>query len=852
MRRGAALVLAAAGLAAPVGPALPSSETAADTLVERLETAWQLRDLAGYLALWRFATEEARTAEAAFARDHFAAEATLLEVQRPLAGGTSDRLELGARVFSVSEPRGRVEEWLLILERRPEGWTLVDRRSVGGIEGLVHLSLDPQGKRADGLTLVLEDFELRMHSGTLFLPPESVGPTLLVFVGDASVRFRPAPAAEREELRKFCGRPELLERVRSAFIRIHPADLTRVLSPLRLEPDPKSPERLSAAQKLFRAQVGRSFVLDASLPRSPWWLQPALGDASVSFETGRRGTLTFTVSRGEFESISLFDRNRRLQICLYPGQGGDTRYNEDEARPVDVVHHDLRVRFQPERYQLVAEDTLRLRLLAAASTLRLRLDESLQVESVTSREMGRHLFFRVRGQDSLVVSLGVLGNASGEFALTLRYSGALRPAPIEQEVQGGVIVATEEGPPLQEVLVYSNRLHWYPSAGPDDYAPAHLRLDVPLGYTALAGGSRTATRDIGDRTVVEYNQDRPGKYVSVALGRLIPVGQGSAEGVALDAFGLPRTRDEARELLEHSGEILRFFAQQFGPPPYAFLRLALIEGIAPGGHSPPGMVILSRRSRMFRGRLRDDPANFGDVNDFFLAHELAHQWWGHGVAGQNYRERWISEGFAQYAAALWIGQSQGEDAFRSLLGRMADWAERRSGEGPIHLGHRLGHIKGDRQTFRAVVYDKGALVLHMLRGIVGDPAFRQALTAMQSKYRFSKTGTDELCKALEEASGRSLSSYFEAWVYGTALPTLTVSRRAEADGPPYRTRVEVKAQNLPGPVPLELALAYRGGRAVRRVELAPSGGAWSIETPGAPGKLEVNGDRGVLARVRKD
>jgi aminopeptidase N len=261
------------------------------------------------------------------------------------------------------------------------------------------------------------------------------------------------------------------------------------------------------------------------------------------------------------------------------------------------------------------------------------------------------------------------------------------------------------------------------------------------------------------------------------------------------------------------------------------------------------MMILSRQPPLFRGRLRDDPANFGDVADFFLAHELAHQWWGHGVAGQNYRERWISEGFAQYAAALWIGHSQGEDAFRSLLGRMAEWALRRSPDGPIHLGHRLGHIEGDRQTFRAVVYDKGALVLHMLRGIVGEPAFRKALIALQSEYRFRKTGTEELRQALEAASGRPLASYLDAWVYGTALPTLTVSRHPEAGGPPYRTRVAVKAQDLPGPVPLELALAYRGGREVLRVELAPAGGAWSIETPGPPGKLQVNGDHGLLARV---
>jgi hypothetical protein len=740
-----------------------------------------------------------------------------------------------------------------VLERGPEGWSLVDREATGGIEGLVHLSLDPQGKRADGLTLVLEDFELRMESGTLFMPPEGVGPTLLVFVGEASVRFTPAPVAEAEQLRKFCGRTELVERVRSAFVRIHPADLNRVLSPARLEPDPRAARHLAAAEKLFRMQAARAFVLDASLPRSPWWLQPGLGDASVSFETARRGTLTFTVSRGEFESISLFDRSRRLQICLYPGEGGDTRYNEDTDRPVDVVHHDLRARFEPDRYWLSAEDSLRIRLRNAAATLRLRLDEALQVESVTSTQVGRHLFFRVRGQDSLVVSLGALGGASGEITLRVRYAGALRPAPVEQEVQGpAAIISTEDGPPLSEVLVYSNRLYWYPSAGPDDYAPARLRLDVPAGYMAIAGGKRSEAREEAERTLVEYTQDQPGKYITVALGRLSAVGEAVAEGVSLEAFGVPRTRGEARLLIERSRVILHFFAAEFGPPPYASLRLALIEGNAPGGHSPPGMVILSRQSVMFRGRLRDDPANFGDVADFFLAHELAHQWWGQGVAGQNYRERWISEGFAQYAAALWVEHSQGEEAFRSLLGRMAAWAERRNDEGPINLGHRLGHIEGDRQTFRAVVYNKGALVLHMLRGIVGPEAFRTALSALQSEYRFRKTGTDELRRALETASGRPLASYFDAWVYGTALPTLNVSHRREAGGPPYRTHVEVRAQELPGPVPLELALAYRGGRALQRVELTPAGGSWSIETPAPSGKLEVNGDRGLLARIRKD
>ena len=65
-------------------------------------------------------------------------------------------------------------------------------------------------------------------------------------------------------------------------------------------------------------------------------------------------------------------------------------------------------------------------------------------------------------------------------------------------------------------------------------------------------------------------------------------------------------------------------------------------------------------------------------------------------------------------------------------------------------------------------------------------------------------------------------------------------------------RVQVQARDLPGAVPLELSVAYRGGRTVERVELEPAGGSWTLETPAPPGKLEVNGDRGLLVRIQKD
>src|SRR6185503_14310649 len=130
----------------------------------------------------------------------------------------------------------------------------------------------------------------------------------------------------------------------------------------------------------------------------------------------------------------------------------------------------LRVRFDPLRESLIGEDTLRIQMLAGVSTLRLKLDDALRVESVSSPQAGRHLFFRVRNQDSLMISLGALSGLIGELRLTVRYSGTLRPGSIESELlmQGrdeGQGRLSEDEIPLERVLTYTNREAWYPQGG---------------------------------------------------------------------------------------------------------------------------------------------------------------------------------------------------------------------------------------------------------------------------------------------------------------------------------------------------------------------------------------------------
>ncbi len=833
----------------------PAQDSAA--LLDRLEAAWKARDAAAYLALWDVGAEELE-AEADVVQSFFSGDETRLVLKRPKPPARASTVEVHAEVFVAREPRARVADWRFELARRERGWAIVRRDELGAVDGLVHLSLDPSGFRADGLTLKLEDFELSLQRGTVFTAPASLGPTLLLFVGEAEVRFRPQPPAEREQLRQFCGAHELRERVSAAFVRLHPADLHNVLVPVRFEPDPDAARRLPAAQRFYRAQAHRTFILDADLPRSPWWLMPGVGDASVTIETRRRGTLTYNQASGDPEDITLFDRQRRLQICSYPSGGRPPRYNEDDARTVDILSHDLRVRFQPDIFGLSGEDTIRLRLLNAVSTLRLRLHDSLRVLNVTSAEGGNHLFFRVRDQNSLVVALGPLSGRVGDITLNIRYAGAHDPLPIDQEslqvVTGGQTRLQAEDPELfvERVPVYTNRTAWYPRSDNDDYARARLRLEAPPGIFVLSGGELVASRTGARGTYTDYRLEQPAKYLTAAVGRFTDLGMRQEGELAIRAFGLPRTRGAAQEMMLTAEKVLAFFRELFGPCPYPFLNLGVTEWRTPGGHSPPGLVLVQQRPPLLGNRnLGEDPANFSDVPGFFLAHELAHQWWGQAVAPANYRERWLSEAWAQYAAALWARESGGEATFRQILDRFARWAFRYSDAGPINLGHRLGHIRGNPQIFRAVVYDKGGYVLHMLRTIVGDLAFFRGVRDFQRQHLFAKAGTDDLREALEAASGQDLRPYFDEWIYGTTLPTLRYGWRVEPGASRSRTTVHIEALDLPGPVPLAVTLVTDAGREERTVSLPARGGTFTFDSATRPRRVELNADRSLLLRVQR-
>jgi hypothetical protein len=304
----------------------------------------------------------------------------------------------------------------------------------------------------------------------------------------------------------------------------------------------------------------------------------------------------------------------------------------------------------------------------------------------------------------------------------------------------------------------------------------------------------------------------------------------------------PRQVSRGRAVAPVADDLLRYYTSLLGECPYPSFTVGVIEKDLPGGHSPAYLSVLNQPLGSGGLSWASDPASFPGYPDFFVAHETAHQWWGQAVGWRSYHDQWISEGFAQYFAALYARKSRGEAVFADLLRRMARWARDEGDKGPVSLGYRLGHIQGDTRIFRALVYNKSAVVLHMLRRQVGDDAFFRGLRRFYFASRFAKAGSEDVRAAVERESGLRLEPFFDAWIHGSGTPRVRVTWQRDPPGSgTARLRVEQVGRVFPFPV--TATIRYANGT-VEDVPLVVSDRLLDIQLPvrGEPRDITLNRD----------
>ena len=856
-----------------------------DALVRKFERALNAADRPGLLALFASSVPEHQVQQ--FTNDLLVTGAvrTIVRerVRAPLEGAPpGDGYTLIIEFFIETAGKARILTTGMDVRRPPNGdlnsWRFVGAEGLTSVEGLYKIRVNTaRPMAAKNLEVTSEDLVIALQDGTVFLVECDEGVTGLVLIGRGEMRFSPTSAAERGQVRLFSGSDTLTAPFEEAFVRLSPSDYQKRVSTASLTAGAPQERLTRRALEIFSREAHKSFNVDLQdLSSDTWHLLPPADDFLAEVDTRRFDTLTYSRSSAQAEDVTVFRRKDRRTLALYPSvaklAARGRFYSDDALRDYDVLDYSIDATIDPEKQTIQGRARLAIRVRSTSlSNVFLRLNEALTVTGVTSVEYGRLLYLRIRGQNNVLVNLPRLLAQDSDLTLVVTYEGRIPSQDLDVDVIEVSADEQEQGPPTEvtdPAFLLSNRAFWYPQNPVPDYATASLRIVVPSGWTSIASGqpvpapSVVSLRDIlREGKLFEFKASEPVRYLAVVVARLTRVSEAdialpdtlaSSSGidrltVAVEAQSSQRFR--GRAVAQQTEDILRFFASVVGDVPYKSATVALLESDLPGGHSPGYFAVIKNPISMSNAAWRGDPATFEGFPEFFLAHELAHQWWGQAVGWKNYHEQWLSEGFAQYFAALYAQKTRGERTFIEMLRQFRRWSLSDSDQGPVHLGYRLGLVKGDVRVFRALVYNKGAAVLHMLRRLLGDDVFFSGLRRFYADRRYQKAGTEDLERALEAESGRVLDRFFERWIYGTDIPRVRYNTSL-GDGT-VKVRFE-QAADLVFDLPVTVTLTYANGRTTDVVvPLTEAVVERSIPTTDLVRQVQVNRDSAALAEFEE-
>jgi aminopeptidase N len=315
--------------------------------------------------------------------------------------------------------------------------------------------------------------------------------------------------------------------------------------------------------------------------------------------------------------------------------------------------------------------------------------------------------------------------------------------------------------------------HWFISHDePDERLTTELIVDVPAGNAVISNGALIDEQLRGDRAVYHWRTEKPHAPYLVTL--VI----GDFETVEDSWFGLPVRyhvprghADDARRTFARTGRMIGVF-EAFTDEKYPWEKY---DQVVVRNFGARGMENTSVAT-YYETCLLDERALLDGDMDGLVAHELAHQWFGDYITCKSWDQIWLNEGFASYLTTIWFEERDGREAYEAEIVETYESARSRDSVESAHamtsnVWERPGQVFGRA----ANPYSKGSAVLHMIRMMLGDEAFRQGLAEYVNRHALDVVETADLRQAFEDVSGRNLRPLFDQYVDGYGIPELDVT-----------------------------------------------------------------------------
>lgn len=484
----------------------------------------------------------------------------------------------------------------------------------------------------------------------------------------------------------------------------------------------------------------------------------------------------------------------------------------------EVTKYSIEAELYPSTHILSAKARIDFLPKADLTTLSFELHSGLRVEKVADAAE-QALRFRQEGLTLQVDFLNPLLQGKPS-SITVSYGGSLASAdgsPVENLKLA--YVGTEGS-----YLLYAAR--WFPVSGYSvNRFAASMRITVPSEETVIASGKALAPlRQTGKVTYI-FEFDEPSFPGTVLAGKYV-VQPATAVGADVALYLKPGHENLAASYGEAAAKIQAFFSDKFGGLPSGHLALVEIEDGTVGGYAAPGVVALA--SRGFSTQ----------VNYRLLAREISHQWWRCLVSPASPDDAFLDEGLATYSEALYIEEAAGQAAFEDRMRDIQIGALTHEDAAPIAQASRLHE---NTPEYQAVVLQKGAMVFHMLRWVLGDDAFLKTLQAMARDYAGKSISTDEFEKLAEKVSNQPLTYFFAQWVSSTGVPQFKRSWAVYRTEKGYQVVGKVQQDLDIFRMPVEIRVISEGRKPVNeRVEMVGTAADFTVNTPTRPLRVVVD------------
>ncbi len=462
-------------------------------------------------------------------------------------------------------------------------------------------------------------------------------------------------------------------------------------------------------------------------------------------------------------------------------------YQATNERTNDLLHTNLDLRFDWAKQRVMGKAILAFKPYFYATDLLVLDAKNFDFNSISLDGKNTPLKYEYNNE-KITIHLDRVYNRNEEYKIAIDYVAK----PEERaNIGGSAAINSDKGlyfinpkgedteKPMQiwsQGETQSNSC-WFPTIdSPNERATNEIKLTVEDKYKTLSNGLMLSSKKNPDGTRTDYwKMDQPHApyLVMIAVGDFAVVRE-KWENIELSYYVEPAFEKDAKAIYPHTPELLTFFSTKLGVKyPWQKYAQIVMRDYVSGAMENTTAVIFGEFMQNHERELIDV-----ETNELVVAHEMFHHWFGDYVTTESWSNLTLNEGFANYSEYLWLEYKYGRDAAD------AHWmteAQGYFGQAKNQRHALIDFSYGNREDmFDAHSYNKGGIILHMLRNYIGDDAFFTALGNYLREHAFSSVEVHDLRIAFEKTSGKDLNRFFNQWYLTAGHPEVKITKNFDA------------------------------------------------------------------------